>query len=79
MFTRGSRIITIRNVYSALVSKNIVNGDSGAPVFRGDGIALGVVLGSQRANPKRMFYSQILNAESELGVTTCTGRAAPQC
>lgn len=81
--TPSGGIVTIRNVYSADVGHAIVNGDSGAPVFSGraDGsaVALGIVLGSARANQKHMFYSQIANAEFELGVTTCTGRPSPQC
>lgn len=77
--TRGGRIVTIQNVYSANVSNPIVNGDSGAPVFNGTGVAFGIVLGSARANQRRMFYSQIANVESQLGVTTCTGRPSPQC
>lgn len=75
----NGQIVTIRNVYSAIVSNRIVNGDSGAPVFNGTGVAFGIVLGSARANQRRMFYSQITNAEFELGVTTCTGRPSPRC
>lgn len=80
VFRLSNRIITIRNANSANVSEDIVNGDSGAPVFRGDGVAMGIVFASQRANPRRMIYSQIQNVEAELGVTTCTGRSpAPKC
>lgn len=74
----GGRIITIRNVHSADVSEPIVDGDSGAPVMgnraNGDFVATGIVLGSQRVNKRRMFYSQIGHVERALGVTTCTGR-----
>jgi hypothetical protein len=44
-------------------------GDSGAPVFTGDGVALGVFFARKSKQHTQGFYSQIRNVEDELNVS----------
>ncbi|HEY5199073.1 MAG TPA: trypsin-like serine protease [Solirubrobacteraceae bacterium] len=64
---------TLRNVYKASFSGPILPGDSGAPVFTADGVALGIMFAANSRNPRVGFYSQIRNAENQLNVVTNTG------
>jgi len=63
----------IFNVYKATFSKAIKLGDSGSPVFRGDGVALGILFARKARNHRVGFYSQIRNVENELRVPVYTG------
>lgn len=48
-------------------------GDSGAPVFTGDGVALGIFFARNSRNAQVGYFSQIRNVEDELNVRVLRG------
>lgn len=71
----GERQI-IRNVYSFRIGGRgaaFRPGDSGAPVFSGDGVAQGIFFARNSRNAQVGYFSQIRNVEDELNVRVLRG------
>ena len=62
------RGVIIRGVYRTDFQKACLLGDSGAPMFTGDGVADGIAFARNPRNPRQCFYSQIRNVQNELRV-----------
>jgi YD repeat-containing protein len=70
----NGRRIVVQNVYRMRRdSGSCQKGDSGAPVFRLTGTAMGIAFARDVKNPQRCYFAQQANAEYELNVRTYVG------